>query len=76
MRTTEIPTDLLVDVHELMINRIKRAFEHPSEWDANTDATTVVFQMAEMDHLAPLMKWLEYQAAVWASPGNRALAST
>ncbi|MGV0618155.1 hypothetical protein ABQE58_25005 [Mycolicibacterium elephantis] len=66
MRTTEIPTDLLVEVVELVDwitdNR------HPT---GSNDDVMVMFTSQAMEELEPLIKWLEYIRATWRVEDER-----
>jgi hypothetical protein len=65
MNYTEIPTDLLVEVVELI------------DWindDRHRDddgGAAVKFSAEDMEQMEPLLRWLEYVRATWRVEGER-----
>ena len=72
MSHTEIPTNLLVHMHDVIINKIKYQYDNRNGWDVGphaevTDTATVEFTTDDIEELKPLIKWLEYfDAACYA----------
>jgi hypothetical protein len=68
---TEIPTNLLVDAHDLIIHTIKDAFDTERNWDDDLQVATVTISAEYMEQLQPLIKWLEYICATWGTESER-----
>ncbi|WP_100459305.1 hypothetical protein [Mycobacteroides abscessus] len=66
MEYTEIPTDLLVKVHELTAV-IRDQIQLRDPWnDVDKGAVTLTFSTKYVESFEPLVKWLDYIAAVRA----------
>lgn len=72
MSYTEIPTDLLLQVHDLVIGQIMHAHDAAGNdrvWELKP--VTIELDDDEMAALQPLVQWLRYIVAVWAVEGER-----
>lgn len=65
MKYTEIPTDLLVELAELL-----RDVDEGFYPDCNDVVLKLPASIVEM-HLMPLIKWLQYISATWYVEGER-----
>jgi hypothetical protein len=72
MDYTEVPTSVLVLAYDLVINTIQDKVDHPTKAEAKTGKVAVKFNLSDIDHLEPLVKWLEYVAATWAEKDRQA----